>query len=142
MNWLNTKDRIGVLRSQDATIKFFINGEELAIAIPAVPDAVYAVFDLRGNCAEISVISHKANLSPMNSIRLQDSLELVLDQEQPPNLVDGKETIQMEANAKKIVPIYEFHDNHGRNIEISGDKVVARRVASYNQGMYEIFTLI
>lgn len=107
------------------------------MTIPTLTEAVYAVFDLRGNCAEISVISHKANLSPMNSIRLQDSLELVLDQEQAPELVEGKDTVDHVKSVcvKKNTPIYEFHDNHGRNIEISSDKAVARRVASYNQGM-------
>lgn len=29
---------------------------------------------------------------------------------------------------------YEFHENHGRNIELDR-KVIARRVASYNQGI-------
>lgn len=74
----------------------------------------------------------------MTSIRLQDSLELVLDQDQPADPLDCKETAEESepvVNPKKSVSVYEFHDNHGRNIEISGDKTVARRVASYNQGM-------
>lgn len=29
--------------------------------------------------------------------------------------------------------IYEFHENHGRNVQLE-KKTVARRVASYNQG--------
>lgn len=129
-----------MLRCQDGTIKIFINGEELAVTLPVLPDTVYAVFDLRGNCAEISVISHKANLSPMNSIRLQDSLELILDQMQAPDFPD-LETEPVTV-LKKETPIYEFHDNHGRNIEILSDKTVARRVASYNQGKYSCNGLV
>lgn len=105
------------------------------MTISALQDTVYAVFDLRGNCAEISVISHKANVSPVTSIRLQDSLELVLDPVPVPDVFDGKETEEhVTSVVKKNVPIYEFHDNHGRNIEIASGKTVARRVASYNQG--------
>lgn len=142
LNWLNIKDRIGILRTQDGTIKFFINGEELAVAISTLPEAVYAVFELKGNCAEISVISHKANISPVTSIRLQDSLELVLDPVPVPDVLDGKEIEEHVTNVvKKNVHVYEFHDNHGRNIEISSDKAVARRVASYNQGkLYVLLT--
>lgn len=73
-------------------------------------------------------------MSPLNSIRLQDSLELVLDQEQAPELVDCKDVNE----AKDSSVMYEFHDNHGRNIELTGNKTVARRVASYNQGIVVI----
>lgn len=30
---------------------------------------------------------------------------------------------------------YEFHENHGRNIQLE-KRVIARRVASYNQGIF------
>lgn len=33
---------------------------------------------------------------------------------------------------------YEFHENHGRNVELER-KTTARRVASYNQGYFFIF---
>lgn len=80
----------------------FINGEELPIQFPSLGDTVWAVFDLKGQCYELSVTSHKAPPpSPMNrwitrcvlwnntfnfiffSARLQDSLE-VLEHEQAP----------------------------------------------------------
>ncbi|KAG5890383.1 hypothetical protein JTB14_029747 [Gonioctena quinquepunctata] len=137
LNWLNCDDRIGMLRTHDGNIKFFINGEELAISFPSLPDVVFAVFDMRGSCCEIAVTSHKANLSPLNSIRLQDSLELVLDQEQAPELVEGKETLALEPSQNTPVPPvpFEFHENHGRNVELLENKTIARRVASYNQGV-------
>ena len=33
---------------------------------------------------------------------------------------------------------YEFHENHGRNVELER-KTIARRVASYNQGKFGRF---
>lgn len=132
LNWLNCEDRIGLLKTHEGNIKVFINGEELSINFPPLTDSVFAILDLKGSCCEIAVTSHKAPLSPLNSIRLQDSLELVLDQEQAPELVDCKDGI---SDTKDCTVAYEFHDNHGRNIELVGNKTVARRVASYNQGI-------
>lgn len=33
---------------------------------------------------------------------------------------------------------YEFHENHGRNVQLE-KKTVAKRVASYNQGITLVF---
>ncbi|ERL95247.1 hypothetical protein D910_12514 [Dendroctonus ponderosae] len=130
LNWLNVGDRIGILQTQDLVLKVFINGEELPVQFPSMGDNVWAVFDLKGQCCELTVTSHKVpSPSPMNSARLQDSLEVVLDQELVP--------LEME---ECIITIrqYEFHENHGRNIELQSDKTVARRVASYNQGVVTV----
>lgn len=56
---------------------------------------------------------------------MQDSLELLAEQELeiPMQLLDD------------ALPNFLFHDIHGRNIELSAEKTVARRVASYNQGI-------
>lgn len=35
---------------------------------------------------------------------------------------------------------YEFHENHGRNVQLE-TKLIARRVASYNQGTINVFEL-
>ncbi|XP_057662897.1 neuralized-like protein 4 [Diorhabda carinulata] len=127
LNWLTCNDRIGLLKTSDGNLKVFINGEELSVNFPPLPEVLYAVFDLRGCCAEIGVTSHKANnISPLNSARLQDSLEIVLDQEPVSEHLEVKETTCLP---------YEFHENHGRNIEIVNNKTTARRVASYNQGI-------
>ncbi|XP_050504188.1 neuralized-like protein 4 [Diabrotica virgifera virgifera] len=132
LNWLNCNDRIGLLKTSDSTVKVFINGEELSISFPPLSETIYAVFDLRGSCAEIGVTSHKANMSPLNSVRLQDSIELVLDQEPIPESSEGKD-IPPQISTSPI--FFEFHENHGRNIELINNKTTARRVASYNQGI-------
>ncbi|CAH1098780.1 unnamed protein product [Psylliodes chrysocephalus] len=134
LSWLTCNDRIGLLKTADGSVKVFVNGEELSVSFPPLPEVFYAVFDLRGACSEIGVISYKANMSPLNSIRLQDSLELVLDQEPVPELVEGKEPIPEIVQPPAPV-LYEFHENHGRNIELINNKTGARRVASYNQGI-------
>ncbi|CAH0558081.1 unnamed protein product [Brassicogethes aeneus] len=131
LNWLNVQDRIGLLRTHEGTVKVFVNGEELPLNLPPLPETLYAVYDLRGSCSEISVTSHKSSLSPLNSIRLQDSLELVIED----TLSDSREPLgEMIVSISSDI-LYEFHDNHGRNIELLTNRSTARRVASYNQGI-------
>lgn len=152
LNWLGTGDRIGILQTQDSALKVFINGEELPVQFPTVGDNIWAVFELRGQCYELAVTSHKvpppspmaryvfisisliySNIRP-SSARLQDSLEIVLDQEQAPVELEECTALAVESIAQS----YEFHENHGRNVELQQDKSVARRVASYNQGMVAV----
>lgn len=70
----------------------------------------------------------------MTNAPLQDSLEIVLENENSLDVPIASEEHSCLENINTSVK-YEFHENHGRNIEIMSDKVVAKRVASYNQGL-------
>lgn len=76
--------------------------------------------------------SRKTPLSPVVSFPMQDSLELLLEQE--PNEILPHDHPPGGGGVPKGEG-FVFHDNHGRNVEILGDRTVARRVASYNQGV-------
>lgn len=125
LNWLRCGDRVGVIQTGDGVIKFFINGEEIFVNTPNLFGCLYSFVELRGNCSGVSVTSRKLPLSPITSVRMQDSLELLAEQELelPCQLLDDN------------APNFLFHDIHGRNIELSLDRTVARRVTSYNQGI-------
>lgn len=113
------------MQTSDGAIKFYINGEEVFVNAPNLFGCLYAVAELRGGCSGLSLTSRRAPLSPVTSIRMQDSLELLAEQE-----------LDMQAqNPQEEPPNFAFHDIHGRNVELSGEKTVARRVASYNQGI-------
>lgn len=136
LNWLRVGDRVGLLRTQESGLKAFINGEELLLNFPTLTDTLYVIIDLRGSCCSLSVTSRKAICSPMTSVRLQDSLEIVLEQE-PISLeapIASEELVSIQEPCTSSAQ-YEIHDNHGRNIEVFDDKIAARRVASYNQGI-------
>ncbi|KAL3280593.1 hypothetical protein HHI36_003825 [Cryptolaemus montrouzieri] len=130
LNWLSVGDHIGILKSQD-NIRVFLNGEEIYLQMPQLPEMLYVVFNLRGSCSAIAVTSHKST-TPMNSTKLQDSLEMVIDQGQSKTTAEVKDP---EPGCSKPGVVHEFHENHGRNIELMSAKTSARRVASYNQGM-------
>lgn len=125
LNWLRTGDRVGLMQTSDGIVKFYVNGEEIYVNTQNIFGCLYAFAELRGSCSALSVTSRRIPLSPVTSVRMQDSLELLADQELeiPLQLLDD------------AYPNFLFHDIHGRNVELSAEKSVARRVASYNQGI-------
>lgn len=156
LDWLRVGDKIGMKRTHDGNLKFYINGEDMGIAASDVPENIYAVIELFGSTVAVSITSSKQQntaISPNASLRLQDSLELLSDPMPPVlrndagidtsiDISEGKLINEMtltptQPNIGLIVEgewSYEFHENHGRNIQLE-TKTIARRVASYNQGV-------
>lgn len=52
---LKEGDRVGVQRTVTGSLHFFVNGADLGVAATNIPQTVYAVIDLYGRCAEISI---------------------------------------------------------------------------------------
>ncbi|XP_076236666.1 neuralized E3 ubiquitin protein ligase 4 isoform X2 [Calliopsis andreniformis] len=154
--WYLTGDKIGIKRTHEGNLKFYINGEDMGVAASNIPEMVYAVIELFGSTVAVNITSSKqqnAAVSPNASLRLQDSLELLLDPMPPVlrNEVGMDTSVDISegklANDVTLTPTqgaphaigegnwnYEFHENHGRNIQLE-TKTIARRVASYNQGV-------
>ncbi|XP_012173117.2 neuralized-like protein 4 isoform X1 [Bombus terrestris] len=156
LEWLRVGDKIGLKRTHEGNLKFYINGEDMGIAASSIPEMVYAVIDLFGSTVTINITSSKQQnnaVSPNASLRLQDSLELLLDPMPPVLRNDAGMDTSVDVSEGKLVNdatltptqsaahfigendwSYEFHENHGRNIQLES-KTSARRVASYNQGV-------
>lgn len=138
LNWLRVGDRLGLLKMHDGSVRIIINSEELHLHLPNMTENQYAILELRGSCSAVAVTSRKIPISPLTTVRLQDSLELALEQDQlKVELMIDVEPVEVLKNvdSESSSTRYEFHENHGRNIELVGDRTVARRVASYNQGL-------
>ncbi|XP_008559824.1 neuralized-like protein 4 [Microplitis demolitor] len=155
LDWLRVGDKIGVKRSHEGNLKFYINGEDMGVAAVNVPEMVWVAVELFGSTVAVSITSSKQQIpviSPNASLRLQDSLELLLDPMPLTMRNDGGMDTSVDASEAKLQEIlltptqpvvtstgetdwcYEFHENRGRNVELEG-QTVARRVASYNQGV-------
>ncbi|XP_063987913.1 neuralized-like protein 4 [Diachasmimorpha longicaudata] len=155
LDWLRIGDKIGMKRSHEGSLKFYINGEDMGVAALNMPEMIFAVIELFGSTVAVSITSNKQQacvMSPNASLRLQDSLELILDPMPPVMRNDlGMETsieiseaklselpntpVQLAVSSIMEIDLgYEFHENHGRNVELEG-RTIARRVASYNQGV-------
>ncbi|XP_012261174.2 neuralized-like protein 4 isoform X1 [Athalia rosae] len=156
LDWLRAGDKIGIKRTHDGNLKFYINGEDMGVAATNIPELVYVVVELFGSTLAICATSSKQQnivISPNASLRLQDSLELLLDPMPPIMRNDAGMDTSIDISEAKLLnemvltPTqlitsstgeldynYEFHENRGRNIELER-KTTARRVASYNQGV-------
>lgn len=157
LDWLRVGDKIGMKRTHEGNLKFYINGEDMGVAASDVPEMIYAVIELFGSTVAVNITSSKQQntaISPNASLRLQDSLELLLDPMPPVMRNDAGMDTSIDASEGKLTneatltPMqppaigptsdgdwsYEFHENHGRNIQLE-TKTVAKRVASYNQGV-------
>ncbi|XP_011877587.1 PREDICTED: neuralized-like protein 4 isoform X2 [Vollenhovia emeryi] len=157
LDWLRVGDKVGVKRTHEGNLKFYVNGEDMGVAASDVPEMVYAAIELFGSTVAVNITSSRQQnpaISPNASLRLQDSLELLLDP-MPPRNDAGMDTSIDVSEGKLINDVtltptqatavaslvagdgdwsYEFHENHGRNIQLE-TKTVAKRVASYNQGV-------
>lgn len=157
LDWLRVNDKIGVKRTPEGNLKFYMNGEDMGVAASDIPEMVYAVIELFGSTVAVNITSSKQQnpvISPNASLRLQDSLELLLDPMPPRNdagmdtsidVSEGKLMNEAALTPTQLVVVsvisigdgdwsYEFHENHGRNIQLE-TKTIAKRVASYNQGV-------
>ena len=48
----------GMMRHFDGSLHYTINGEDQGVACENIPANVYAVIDLYGQCAQVSVVHH------------------------------------------------------------------------------------
>ncbi len=61
LDTLSVGSRLGMVRTRDGTLRYTINGEDQGLACDNIPPNVYAVVDLYGQCAQVSIV-HSAPL--------------------------------------------------------------------------------
>ena len=49
-------DRVGVLRTSSGALHFFVNGIDQGPAATNIPSKVYAVIDMYGKCAQVTIM--------------------------------------------------------------------------------------
>ena len=49
-------DRVGVMRTANGSLHFFVNGVDQGPADKQVPNRLFAVIDMYGKCAQVTVI--------------------------------------------------------------------------------------
>merc|ERR1712224_621742 len=129
-------DKIGIRRlHSDGSLRFLLNGEDCGVAVANVPKKMIPVVELYGSTLSVSVVSvsQASHPSPITSSlahklpsmnTMMDSLEVVLD---------ASEKNEKEAEIR--IRGLEFHENHGRNVQLKNSNTTAIRTDSYNQGM-------
>ncbi|XP_074654148.1 neuralized-like protein 4 [Tubulanus polymorphus] len=56
LDQLGENDRVGVLRTSNGSLHFFVNGEDQGVAATNIPSKIYAVIDMYGKCSQITVV--------------------------------------------------------------------------------------
>lgn len=61
---LQIGDRVGVMRKDNSTLHFYVNGADQGVAAMNVPDRVYGVIDLYGQAAQATIVDNVDFYSP------------------------------------------------------------------------------
>lgn len=57
LDGLVQEDRVGVMRTSDGNLYFYVNGESQGLAATGLPAQVYGIVDLYGQCVQVSITS-------------------------------------------------------------------------------------
>ena len=64
---LEEGDEVGVLRTSQGDLLFFVNGVSQGVAATGVPAGVFAVIDMYGKCAQVSLTDHSVQEARIHS---------------------------------------------------------------------------
>ncbi|XP_064610379.1 neuralized-like protein 4 [Liolophura sinensis] len=109
-------DRIGMMRCSDATLHYYYNGQDMGVACSDISSGVYAVIDLYGQCAQVTITS---GLCVVPSENLPCSLEPEQSFNSP---------ICTEAS-------HRFSLCCGKNVTLKNNNSTACRVRNFNHGI-------
>lgn len=133
LEWLRPEDTLTVELTSSRTVRMLINGEDMNVQFSNVDSRdLYLVVELQGATAGVEIVSTVGPSSPLRpcSLRLQDSLEYVLD---PLNSRQQQDSMLESIDSDFFT--FEFaHDFHGESVKIADDRKMGQRVKSYNYG--------
>lgn len=113
LNKLVEGDTVGVMRTENGILHFFINGIDQGPAAFNVPDFIYGIIDLYGRAAQVTIMS--TYITPP-----------------APPLYSPDSPMSSDSNAT-IFPEMCFHRVHGRNARLNRNRLIASRATVYSE---------
>ncbi|KAB7508105.1 Neuralized-like protein 4 [Armadillidium nasatum] len=120
---LGVGTRIGMMRHSDGTLHYYVNGEDQGAACGNLKSGLWAVIDLYGQCAQVSIVH--------NPIRLDHSLLSVsqyLDMSRLSLPTGGQPSLGTEV-------LHRWSKCCGANIALSNNQTMATRLRHFNHGL-------
>ncbi|KAJ8320441.1 hypothetical protein KUTeg_002028 [Tegillarca granosa] len=108
--------RIGMMRCSDGSLHYYYNGQDQGIACTDLPHGVYAVVDLYGQCAQVSITSGSGVLPPDN-ILIQGAVD---------------QSVTSPLNTEVT---HRFSQCCGKNVTVKNNGATACRSRNYNHGV-------
>ncbi|KAE8743975.1 bluestreak [Frankliniella occidentalis] len=139
LDTLPIRTRLGMMRTADGVLHYYVDGADQGPAFEGLPQYVYPVIDLYGQCAQVSIVSHGD--TTQGSVALQCLSENSCSQQA--QLTQLSQHLHQQQDApmtdKQPPPTHTLHrfiPICGKNVILSSDNTAAaRRGRTYNHGL-------
>ncbi|XP_040064057.1 neuralized-like protein 4 [Ixodes scapularis] len=121
LDTLQVGDRVGVKRTSDGSLHFFINGADQGVAARNVPARVYGVIDLYGQTAQASVVDHSGSE----------------ESGAPPELLSAVPSPSL-GEGDQVAAEVRFSELHGRNARVLNNGLTAVRPNAHGEFNFAI----
>ncbi|PIK39407.1 putative neuralized-like protein 4 [Apostichopus japonicus] len=126
LDQLQVGTRIGLVRHEDGTVDIVLDGEEKYQAFTDVPEEVYGIFDLYGQCCQLTVTQSEGDISPDSPLFWEAS---------DSNVSNSSPAVpKLNITAVPGIP-HKFHHSCGTNISLSDDCTIASRTEGYDNAV-------
>ncbi|XP_055854149.1 neuralized-like protein 4 [Episyrphus balteatus] len=140
---LNEGDRVGVLKTSQDELVFYINGESQGVAATNLPKVVYALVDLYGRCVQVSICPSEPLDFMSDSTQIVQSIDvpMCVDVTVSSNGGTGVASIQSTANIGDYFDMNDrlrFHTRCGSLVKLSPNCRSAERrrpLDEFNNGV-------
>lgn len=127
LDQLQVGTRIGLVRHEDGTVDVVLDGEEKYQAFVDVPGEVYGIFDLYGQCCQVTVTQSEGDISPDSPLFWEPS---------DSNVSNSSAVASTKPNISSVPGIpHKFHSCCGSNVSVSEDNLTATRTDGFDNGV-------
>ncbi|XP_053378607.1 neuralized-like protein 4 [Mercenaria mercenaria] len=147
LDQLSEGDVVGVMRSSNGELHFFVNGIDQGTAATDIPAGVYAVIDMYGKCAQVSIIEstdNRVSVAAPNSTPSEVAHQLAneflaqLSSQIVNDLTRTTEALTLAGDALHSNERLTFHERCGSLVKLSNGRRTGERrrpLDEFNNGV-------
>lgn len=136
---LTTRTKLGMMRNIDGTLHYYVDGVDQGPAFEGLPQYVYPVIDLYGQCAQVSIVSPgdpqqgQVTLHCLSENSCSQQAQLTQLSQHFHQQLDPQTNDKHPPSTHKL---HRFSATCGKNVILSSDNTAAaRRGRTYNHGL-------